>query len=212
MGLAESTIAKNNWGDDMPFFDYLPRYATPFHVFLRHERIYRPFVHFLREVMRGPSPFTDSERELIGAYTSGLNDCDFCQDTHLSTAMALGVEPAILKSLMDNIDVAPVDEKMKPVLRFVKKLTEQPARIVESDLDAVRAAGWNDQALHDAIAVCGLFSYMNRLVFGHGLELADTDFEDHGKLVLNFGYRLPPRWNPVARYMAKKNADAVAQG
>lgn len=196
----------------MPFFDYLPEQANPAHIFIHHERVYTPFVKFLREVMRGPSPFTQAERELIASYTSGLNGCDYCHNTHLSTAKALGVEPAVLESMMANVDAAPVDEKMRAILRFVKKLTEQPARIVAADLNAVREAGWDDQAIHDAIAVCGVFNYMNRLVSGHGVELGESGRDEAGTLVLKFGYRLPSRWNPVARYIMKKKMNVIARG
>lgn len=53
---------------------------------------------------------------------------------------------------------------MKPVFRLVLKLTRPPTRVGEADARAVFEAGWNEQALHDAVAVCALFNYMNRLV------------------------------------------------
>jgi hypothetical protein len=44
--------------------------------------------------------------------------------------------------------------------------------------ETVFAAGWNDRALHDAAAICGLFNLMNRLVDGLGIEAdaAHTQF------------------------------------
>jgi hypothetical protein len=47
-----------------------------------------------------------------------------------------------------------------------------------SDEAAVFAAGWDDHALHDAAAICGLFNLMNRLVDGLGIEAdaAHTQF------------------------------------
>lgn len=39
-----------------------------------------------------------------------------------------------------------------------------------ADADAVFAAGWDGQALHDAVSVCALFNFMNRLVEGMGLK------------------------------------------
>jgi hypothetical protein len=37
------------------------------------------------------------------------------------------------------------------------------------DAESVYAAGWNEGALHDAICVCALFAFANRLVDGHGI-------------------------------------------
>jgi len=56
--------------------------------------------------------------------------------------------------------------RMKPLLRYVGKLTLTPAKITPEDAQAVLAAGWHEQALHDAVAVCGLFNMMNRMVEG----------------------------------------------
>ena len=38
------------------------------------------------------------------------------------------------------------------------------------------AAGWQEQALHDAVAVCGLFNLMNRLVEGLGITAGEDYF------------------------------------
>ena len=55
---------------------------------------------------------------------------------------------------------------MKPILRYVRKLTLTPSRIVPSDSEAVFEAGRDEQALFDAISVCALFNFMNRIVDG----------------------------------------------
>ena len=54
-----------------------------------HEQVYKPFSDFLHKVMGRTSPFTPAERELIAAYTSNLNDCDFCYDAHKTAGSAL---------------------------------------------------------------------------------------------------------------------------
>jgi hypothetical protein len=45
----------------------------------------------------------------------------------------------------------------------------------------IREAGWDETALHSAIAVCCLFSFMNRLVDGHGIEADATLFAERGR-------------------------------
>ena len=56
-----------------------------------------------------------------------------------------------------------------PCFSFVHKLTLSPSRMTAADAEAVFAAGWNDRALHDAAAICGLFNLMSRLVDGLGI-------------------------------------------
>jgi hypothetical protein len=63
-----------------------------------------------------------------------------------------------------------LNDKLKPVLAYVRKLTLTPTRMTADDAQAVYAAGWDEQALFDAISVCALFNFMNRIVEGSGLR------------------------------------------
>ncbi len=121
------------------------------------------------QLMRGPSPFTPGEREMIAAYTSATNACRYCHGVHKLVAESFGIDEAVLATLWTDVTHAPVDERMKPVLRYVRKLTETPSRVTDADADAVYAAGWSDEALVHAIAVCAYFNQMNRLVEGAGI-------------------------------------------
>ena len=119
-------------------------------------------------VLRGESPLSVAERELIAAYTSGLNACKLCYGVHKLVAEQFGINAATFEKLLDDIDAAPLDEKIKPLLRYAETLTKEPYKITQAHADAVFAAGWNEQALHDAINVICMFNFMNRIVLGHG--------------------------------------------
>lgn len=140
------------------------------------------------ELMRGGSPFSVAERELIAAYVSGLNACSYCHGVHAATAHQFGVSEDLLTLLLQDIERAPIDAKMKPVLRLVEKLTRMPAKVDEADARAVFEAGWNEQALHDAVAVCALFNYMNRLVEGLGISAGPAYFQLAGERLAAIGY------------------------
>jgi uncharacterized peroxidase-related enzyme len=131
-----------------------------------------PLLDYHEALLRGPSPFTVAERELIAAYVSGLNACGYCHGIHQSTAEAFGLAEGTLEALLADLETAPVDEKMRPVLRYVRKLTETPSRITPGDAEAILDAGWDEQALHDAASICGLFNLMNRIVDGLGLVVS----------------------------------------
>jgi uncharacterized peroxidase-related enzyme len=122
-----------------------------------------------QRLMRGPSPLTPGERELIAAFVSGVNSCRYCHGAHSLVARAFGADEAVLAASLDNTDVAPIDARLKPILRYVRKLTETPSRMTTADAAAVYDAGWNDEALLHAIAVCAYFNNMNRLVEGAGI-------------------------------------------
>ena len=121
-------------------------------------------------LLRGESPLSIAERELIAAYVSGLNACGFCFGAHTIIAEALGVPAATFAALMSDLETAPVDERLRPLLRYVSKLTRTPAGVTAKDRQSVFAAGWSERALHDAVATCALFNFMNRLVDGMGVK------------------------------------------
>lgn len=47
---------------------------------------------------------------------SGLNTCNYCHGVHTATAQAIGIDEQLAAALLDDVDAAPVDARMKPVL------------------------------------------------------------------------------------------------
>ncbi|MGG8410035.1 carboxymuconolactone decarboxylase family protein [Streptomyces sp. 12297] len=153
----------------MSYLNAQPPEATLLHVFTAYPDTARPLLELHEELLRKPSPFTVAERELMAAYVSGLNDCGYCHGIHTATAEAFGVPEGLLAAALADLDAAPVDPRLKPVLRYLEILTRTPSRLTPQDAEAVRAAGWDDRALHDAVLVGALFNFMNRMVEGLGI-------------------------------------------
>lgn len=148
---------------------------------------------YAERLMRGPSPLTPGERELIAAYVFGVNACRYCFGAHARVASGFGIEEGLFVQLIDDLDRAPVDDRLKPILRYVRKLTETPSRMTPADADAVFAAGWNDEALVYAVAVCAYFNNMNRLVEGAGIVGTESDYASAAQKLISSGYNPPPR-------------------
>ena len=172
----------------MPFLASLPDDANLGRVYAMDPAYFMPMVEFSENVMRGPSPLAPGERELIAAYTSGLNACGFCAGAHRAAAVAFGVDQDLFDQLMADVDGAQVDEKLKPILKYVQKMTVTPSRMVQADADAVLAAGWSEEALAHAINVCALFNYFNRVVDGHGLPANPGEDKQRGGALAELGY------------------------
>jgi AhpD family alkylhydroperoxidase len=115
------------------------------------------------------SPLTVGERELIAAYVSALNACEFCHGAHVIAAEVHGIPENVLEQLIKDPDSAPVEPKLKPLLDYVAKLTSSPSRITPQDAEAIYEAGWDERALFDVISICALFNMMNRIVLGSGI-------------------------------------------
>jgi uncharacterized peroxidase-related enzyme len=139
-------------------------------------------------VMRGPSPLSPAQRELIFAFGSGLNGCNYCHNSHKYAAAELGVDLGVFEKLIDDIDAAPVKGQMKPILRFVRKLTRTPSQVAQSDADAIFAAGWDEQAFLDVVTICALHNFMNRLVDGTGVDVGEDMWREAGKRLTTISY------------------------
>lgn len=172
----------------MPYLKSLPDDAVLLQVFQAHPEHSKPLIDYHQLVMRGPSPLTEAERELIAAYVSGVNACAYCHGVHTATAEAFGVAPGVLSAALADLDGAPVDEKLKPLLRYAGKLTSTPARVTREDADAVFAAGWDETALYHTVLVCALFNFMNRLVDGLGITADESYYSLSGNRLHEIGY------------------------
>jgi uncharacterized peroxidase-related enzyme len=173
----------------VPYLPSLPEDASLLDVFKAYPATSKPLLEYHDALMRGPSPLSVGERELIAAYVSGLNECRYCTGVHTGAAEAFGIAEGVLADLLADVDGAPVDARLKPILRYVAKLTEAPARMTQADADAVFAAGWDEKALHDAISVCAMFNFMNRLVDGSGLVGSEAYFAAARQRLKESGYK-----------------------
>ena len=100
------------------------------------------------------------------------------------------MDGAAIDEAVEDLESAPVEDRLKPLLAYARKLTLAPAEVCQEDADAVFAAGWDEKALHDAIAVTARMNFMCRLVQGYGFtpmsgETARRNAESRKKL----GYR-----------------------
>jgi uncharacterized peroxidase-related enzyme len=173
----------------MPILPSLPENATLGDLRSRHSELFGHMRPYAQQLMRGPSPLSPGERELIAAYVSGTNACQYCYGAHSRTAQGFGIDEKLFLALMENIDTAPINTKLKPILKYARKLTQTPSRMTRADAEAVYGAGWNEEALVHAIAVCAYFNQMNRLVQGAGIVGTTDDYAKSAERLVARGYQ-----------------------
>lgn len=162
----------------MPFLPSLPDEAHLSDLFRLFPDHVRPLMEYTDGLLRAPGELSIGERELIATFVSGLNACDFCHQSHRIYAETFGIDSSLIDALLDNIDTAPVDPKLRPILHYVKKLNTLPSRMVPADAEAVYAAGWSERALYEAVSITGLFNMMNRIIEGCGINFDYTAHPD----------------------------------
>ena len=92
----------------MLFLPSPPRGASLLNLFKAFPDTSISLIQFHEVLLRGPSPFTEGERELITAYVSGLNQCRYCTGVYVATAELLGTPKKAVESLIDDIETAPM--------------------------------------------------------------------------------------------------------
>lgn len=175
----------------MPFFKELTDHADIADILLNDQRRFSGVGRFAHDVMRGRSRLTIAERELIAAFVSYTNECAYCVGVHTQVANNFGVSAGVLESLAQDIDSAPVDSRLRPMLHFARKLTLTPSMMTEQDAQSVFDAGWSEDALYDLICVASLFNFYNRLLDGHGIKGHDNLFAHTSAHLSRRGYKLP---------------------
>ncbi|CAG7856068.1 hypothetical protein MCAMS1_00420 [biofilm metagenome] len=124
----------------------------------------------LEDIKDSLSLYDSSLCELIIAYISSLNKSEACYNNHKRKSMPLGVDESVFNQLETDIETADVEEKIKAILRLVKKLTKAPEQISQADVNAVFAAGWDERTFLDSICLCAVVNCMTRLATGIGID------------------------------------------
>jgi uncharacterized peroxidase-related enzyme len=111
--------------------------------------------------------------EVVASYVSMLNRCDYSLSHHFANASRLMKDPAraeaVRQALLDRAPERVFQGSELALLQYAGKLTTDVARMVKSDLDALRAAGCDDGQILEVNQVCAYFNYSNRLLNGLGV-------------------------------------------
>jgi uncharacterized peroxidase-related enzyme len=101
------------------------------------------------------------------AHAHDLRDEIAKQHPDWSPARVLALTAAIVR----DFETASIDEPTRALLRFAVQLTRYHPAPTPADLDALRAHGFSDTELHDAVQVIGFFNYIVRVADALGVPL-----------------------------------------
>ena len=65
---------------------------------------------------------------------------------------------------------APLSAADRAMLDFAVKLSRSSRSMTREDVEALRAVGFSDTAIHDIVQITGFFAYYNRLADGLGID------------------------------------------
>jgi uncharacterized peroxidase-related enzyme len=145
-------------------------------------------------LLRGDSPLSEAERELIAAYISSRNECMFCMSSHAAAARYLFKDKKqVVDIVLHDYQSAPISDKLKALLTIAGKVQQNGKAVLEEDVAAARRHGANDRDIHDTVLIAATFCMFNRYVDGLA-SLTPTDpkaYEEMGERMGEKGYVLP---------------------
>lgn len=127
----------------------------------------RPMNELAEILLCGPSSLTRGERELIAAFVSAQNDCNYCQTIHGAIAAHhLDGDEELVRSVKVDFEQAAVTDKLKALLAIARKVGLGGKNVTAADVRRARQAGADDLDIHDAVLIAAMFCMCNRYVDG----------------------------------------------
>lgn len=76
-----------------------------------------------------------------------------------------------MKQLQTDFHQASLDPATRALLEYTERATADAARMTRADVGALRAAGFSDEAILDAVSIMGFFQFANFHADVLGLEV-----------------------------------------
>ena len=137
------------------------------------------------ETMRGPSFWTDGEREYIALCTAKLYKIQYCVDIHTEMVRIASAGE------IDAADPGSARPEFAAVLAFLEKVTCSHDSVSGSDLTELRERGVPDQAVVEALHVAFVWNVVDRLAHAFDYRLQEGQLKKGTQALHQFKYRLP---------------------
>lgn len=124
---------------------------------------FRAFFAYHDALMEKDEGLTKAEREMIVVATSGANECLYCVVAHGAILRIRAKHPRVADQLATNYRKAEITPRQRAMLDFAMKLALDSASVGDADIDALKAHGFDDEAIWDIGAITAFFAMSNRL-------------------------------------------------
>lgn len=124
---------------------------------------FRAFFAYHDALMEKDEGLTTAEREMIVVATSGANQCLYCVVAHGAILRIRAKNPRVADQLATNYRKAEITPRQRAMLDFAMKLSADSASVGDADIEALKAHGFDDEAIWDIGAITAFFAMSNRL-------------------------------------------------
>ena len=95
-------------------------------------------------------------------------------------------------AVLKDYRTAPISAAEKTLFKFIDRVNRESHTLRPADIAEVKAAGWTDEALYDAISVCAIFNFYNRWIDATGVQdMPALGYQMSGHRLATDGYAHP---------------------
>ncbi|ATE61331.1 peroxidase-related enzyme [Thauera sinica] len=125
---------------------------------------FHAFFDYHDALMEKDAGLTKAEREMIVVATSGANECLYCVVAHGAILRIRAKNPRLADQLATNHRKAEITPRQRAMLDYAMKVALRAQEIGDEDHAALRAHGFDDDAIWDIGAIAAFFGMSNRIV------------------------------------------------
>jgi len=146
-------------------FGFIPNF---YQAQTRRPDLVKAEVGLVHAALIGEGALTRQQKEYIFLVCSASNLSTYCVTAHCEIVRLLRLDgPDPEQVAIDHLSTAlPADTKA--LLNFVVKLSQQPTKVADDDIQALRTFGFSDQQIMEAVVLAGVAKFANFVAFGLG--------------------------------------------
>lgn len=124
----------------------------------------------LSGALSGGQGLDAKQREIVALTVAQANDCEYCLAAHSTIGKMVGLSPEAIAAARR---ADGLDDSHRALARFVEAVVQSRGRVSDEQLEAFRAAGFDDEAVTEVVAHIALNVFTN---YFNNLAETDVDF------------------------------------
>jgi uncharacterized peroxidase-related enzyme len=150
-------------------YGFMPHFIR---LFATDNKRLRAFMGQYMELMREDSGLSHLEHEMIALVSAATNGCVYCTAHHGALMRGETGDALFVEYLSRNYKMAELSPRHRAMLDFVVKVLEDAEHISDDDRQALRDAGFDDEAIWMVISTAAFYAGANRIAQATGLKPA----------------------------------------
>ncbi|MEM7082163.1 MAG: peroxidase-related enzyme [Pseudomonadota bacterium] len=126
-------------------------------------------------LMYGESTLEPAEREMVALVVSASNNCAYSV-SHVADALAsYEKDNTRMQQIVTGRQFLELSDRQATMLRYATKLTQQPDKMGQDDVQGLRDAGLDDREILEVNMLAAYFNFSNRIACGLGVEFSEDE-------------------------------------